>query len=296
MRRLAQLATVAAFAGAVVLAEVHFWPIGQPVKTIALEGDAGRGAYLARISGCIGCHTNSKEGGKPLAGGVAFLTEFGTFYSPNLTMDKAEGMGNWSIEDFDKAVRQGVSPEGQPYYPAFPYAFYANFTDQDIADLWAAFKTVPAVAQPSKENDLSLPFSYRPGLKVWRAAFGSEPEARDPVAGKSDAWNRGRYLVEGATHCGACHTPRNFAGARILARKFEGATGLPEGGKSPAITAEALKAEGWTKDDLAFALKLGMLPSGDVFGSLMGEFVTEATQHMTDEDLAAVATYLMKEE
>lgn len=295
MRRLAVMTTVAAFAAAVGFTVMHFWPIGKPVSNSSLEGDAGRGAYLARISGCIGCHTDSKNGGKPLTGGVAFSTDFGTFYSPNLTMDKTDGMGGWTIHDFDKAVRQGVSPNGQPYYPAFPYAFYANFSDQDIADLWAAFETVPAVSELSKKHDLGLPFSYRPGLKIWRAAYGTQADAAKPVEGKSDLWNRGRFLAEGPMHCGACHSPRNFAGARITDRKFEGSTSLPDGGKSPPITVTHLKKEGWTKDDISFALKIGILPDGDVFGSLMGDFVNEATQYMSNEDLNALSTYLMNE-
>ncbi len=157
--------------GVVVTGALVAWPIGQINGPISLEGDASRGAYLARASGCIACHTNVEAGGVPLAGGVKLETPFGILYSPNLTTDPEHGIGDWSIDEFARAVRQGVSPEGEPYYPAFTYPFYGNFTDQEIADLWAAFQTVPAVAEPSRDQEMAFPFNQRWGLKLWRAAF-----------------------------------------------------------------------------------------------------------------------------
>jgi mono/diheme cytochrome c family protein len=271
------------------------WPIGTPSALAGIAGDPKRGAYLARMSGCIACHTNSASGSAPLAGGVELSTGFGTFYSPNLTTDEAHGMGAWSLADFDKAVRQGISPEGEPYYPAFPYGFYAKLTDQDIADLWAAFQTVPPVAEPSKEQDLTFPFSFRSGMKLWRALFW-EQEAFQPERNRSDGWNRGKYIVEGPGHCGACHTPRNLLGARKAGFDFQGAEGLPGGGKSPPITAARLKKKGWTIADLKYALKTGVLPDGDAFGGSMGEVVRDGTRFLSDEDLTAIATYLLDTE
>ncbi len=175
------------------------WPISRtPSPSLAaLDGNVQNGAYLARASGCIACHTNP-EGGAPLAGGVALETPFGTLYSPNLTTDLVHGIGGWTIDQFAVAVRQGISPEGEPYYPAFTYPFYADFSDQDIADLWAAFQTVPPVAEPSVAPSMMFPFNQRAGLKLWRAAFMHDPDT-EPVEGKGDSWNRGKWLVEGAT-------------------------------------------------------------------------------------------------
>lgn len=293
MKRLPLLAVGAlALAGAATAAIVK-WPIGKPVSLKVETGDAGQGAYLARMSGCIACHTNAEDGGRPLAGGLSLPTPFGTFYSPNLTTDKKLGIGSWSIEDFAKAVRQGVSPEGKPYYPAFPYPFYSKLSDQDIADLWAAFQTVPPVAQPSKRQEMIFPFNFREGLKLWRAVF-LDVGPFEPNPSKSDLWNRGKYIVEGPAHCGACHTPRNFAGARQAELRLHGAEGLPEGGKSPPITAANLKAKGWTVASLAYALKTGILPDGDAFGGSMGEVVRDGTSFLTDDDLSAIATYLLE--
>ncbi len=283
----------AAIVGAATITALIFWPIGKTPQSIALAGDVQKGAYLARASGCIACHTDFEAGGAPLAAGAALKTDFGTFYPPNLTTDKTHGIGDWSIEDFAKAVRQGVSPEGQPYYPTFTYPFYANFTDQDIADLWAAFQTVPAVSKPAPEHDAPFPFNQRWGLKLWRAAFLEKPHT-EPVPGNGDIWNRGRLLVEGAAHCAACHTGRNLAGARDNdLQHFQGNDRLPGGGKSPAIDYQTLAARGWDVNNLAYALKTGITPSGDAFGGTMGEVVLQGTKFLSEEDRKAMATYLL---
>lgn len=279
-----------AFFGAA--ATLTYWPIEPDELSISVEGEVERGAYLARMSGCIACHTNSAKGGAPLAGGLALKTEFGTFYSPNLTTDKEFGIGAWTVNDFAKAVRHGISKSGEPYYPAFPYPFYAKFNDQDIADLWAAFQTVPAVNEPSKSSELIFPFNFRPGLKLWRYAFLNK-ELAEQVQEKSAAWNHGKTIVEGPAHCGACHTPRNLAGARKVDQALQGTGNLANGGKSPAITTAILLAKGWTVSNLKYALKTGVQPDGDVFGGAMGEVVQEGTSFLSEDDLAAIAIYLL---
>jgi mono/diheme cytochrome c family protein len=285
-------ATVVTVAGTLALSA---WPIAVPQKLSVTTGDPNRGAYLARASGCIACHTNVTGGGKPLAGGPPLKTKFGTFYAPNLTTDKETGIGDWTIEQFAAAVRNGVSPDGRPYYPAFPYLFYSKLSDQDIADLWTAFQTVPPVQQASNPQELTFPFNLRFGLKLWRAAFqGNEPFT--PRPDKDEAWNRGAFLVRGPAHCGACHTPRNLAGARDAEFALHGAPEMPDGGKSPPITSSALKKRGWTEEALAFALRSGVMPDGDVFGGTMGEVVRDGTSFLSDGDLKAIATYLLDPE
>lgn len=281
-------------AGALFLAFV-LWPLQPPTSTIPPSGDVARGAYLARMAGCIACHTNASAGGAPLAGGLALKTDFGTFYSANLTTDEEFGIGNWTVEQFAAAVRAGISPGGRPYYPAFPYPFYAKFSEQDIADLWAAFRTVRPVSLPSRQPHLSFPYNFRPGLKLWRGLF-LDSKPFEINAEKSAGWNRGKFIVTGPGHCGACHTPRNFAGARQVAQRFRGADGLPGGGRSPSITAAGLQEAGWTMESLKYALKTGILPDGDIFGGSMGEVVRDGTSFMSNEDLTAIATYLLDKE
>ena len=294
MRRLILGTGSLAAVAAVGFVAVSVWPIGAapPPSLARLEGNVQNGAYLARAAGCIACHTNP-EGGAPLAGGVALDTPFGTLYSPNLTSDAEFGIGNWTIEQFAVAVRQGISPDGEPYYPAFTYPFYGDLTDQEIADLWAAFQTVPPAAVASTPPDMAFPFDQRPALKLWRALYMFDPKT-EPVEGRSDEWNRGKWLVEGVTHCAACHTERNALGGRkVESGKFAGSDMLPGGGKAPAIRSDTLKARGWDAGSLAYALKTGITPSGDAFGNAMGEVVTYGTQFLSTEDLNAMAAYLM---
>ncbi|MEY8099162.1 c-type cytochrome [Falsihalocynthiibacter sp. S25ZX9] len=293
MRWVFKLALGSAALGVVVIGALVVWPIGNSPAQISLEGDVGRGAYLARASGCIACHTDFEAGGAPLAGGVELKTPFGTLYSPNLTGDPVHGIGDWTIQEFAVAVRQGISPEGEAYYPAFTYPFYANFTDQDIADLWAAYQTVAPVAEPSKPHEMAFPFDQRWGLKLWRAAFLKPPRTK-PNPDNDALWNRGRLLVGGATHCAACHTARNFAGARKTdTEHFKGNATLPGGGKAPAIDYETLQMRGWTVDNLSYALSTGVKPDGDAFGDSMGEVVLYGTSFLSPEDHRAMAIYLL---
>ena len=257
----------------------------------ALVGDVGRGAYVARLSGCIACHTDVKAGGAVLAGGPAIDTEFGAFYSPNITPDPEDGIGDWTLDDFARALTAGESPDGRHYYPSFPYAFYTRLTDQDIVDLWAAVRSVPAVAGGPKKHELRFPLGIREFVGVWkRLYFEGGPIPSDPR--RADEWNRGRYLAEGPGHCGACHTPRNFLGGRIAEERYAGAKG-PEGEKIPPITVSALIENGWEADDLAYALRTGLKPDGDVFGGSMASVVREGTRYWSDSDLSALSAFIL---
>lgn len=278
--------------GAGVLA---LWPIGAAEPAAFPVGDAARGAYLARGSGCISCHTNIAAAAPALAGGAPLDTPFGTFVPPNITPHPDAGIGRWKIQDFARAVRQGVSPEGKPYYPVFTYSFYADFTDQDIADLWEAFRTVPSIGEAAEPHDVSFPFGFRPGLKLWRAAYLNTTETY-ALMGTTSRWNRGRLLVEGAAHCAACHTGRTLAGGLDDEARFAGNDSLPGGSKAPSILTADLLARGWTVANLAYALKSGLLPNGDALGGSMAEVVAQGTSFLTDTDREAIATYLLDPE
>ena len=198
-------------------------------------GNVSRGAYLARASGCIACHTDSKGGGAALAGGAPMETAFGTFYPPNLTRDVDTGIGGWNLEQFATALRHGRSPSGKPYYPAFPYEFYTRLSDQDIADLWAAFQTVPPVAQDSPEHQLSFPFNVRRGVYLWQSLY-FEAQRFTPQSDKDERYNRGKFLVGSATHCAACHSPRNPLGALDDRTLYSGGVAETGDGAIPPIT------------------------------------------------------------
>lgn len=258
----------------------------------AEKGDVARGAYLARASGCIACHTDKKGGGAPLAGGAPLETGFGVFYPPNLTTDVEMGIGGWSLEQFGVALRHGLSPSGAPYYPAFPYEFYNGLSDQDVADLWAAFQTVPPVAKESSEHQLAFPFNLRRGVYLWQALF-LEDRSSTPATGSDERYNRGRFLTESAAHCAACHSPRNLLGALDYSSLYTGGVSALAEGRVPPITAKALTDAGWSEVDLGYALKTGVKADGDVFGGSMAEVVREGTAYLQQEDLNAIAYYLL---
>lgn len=274
----------------IISAILWAWPIGEPARLGALQGDAWRGAYLARASGCVSCHT--APGGQALAGGAALETPFGTFVPPNITPDPEGGIGGWNLDEFAVAVRQGVAPEGHAYYPAFVYEFYRGFSDQDVADLFVALQGVPPVAEPAPAHDVSFPFNLRFGLKLWRAAFMSEPYVT-PAMGRSELWNRGQALVEGPTHCAACHTGRNLLGGLKSSEAMAGSDALPGGAVAPSIQAEDLRARGWTAASLAYALRTGLAPDGDALGGSMAEVVHAGTSYLDEADREAIAAYIL---
>ena len=285
--------TTLALGAAVALASagaLWAWPIGEPERLGALQGDAWRGAYLARAGGCVACHT--APGGAALAGGAPLDTPFGTFVPPNITPDPAGGIGGWTLDEFAVAVRQGVAPEGHAYYPAFVYEFYRNFTDQDVADLFAAIQSVPPVAEAAAPHDVGFPFNLRFGLKLWRAAFLSEPYVT-PVMGRSELWNRGQALVEGASHCAACHTGRNLLGGLDADERMAGSDALPGGETAPSIRRDDLLARGWTPTNLAYALRTGVAPDGDALGGAMAEAIHQGTSFLDEADREAIAAYLL---
>ncbi len=250
-----------------------------------------RGAYVFKAAGCLACHTDSKGGGAPLAGGLALKTPFGTFYSPNITPDPATGIGAWSEADFVTALRHGTSPQGDPYYPAFPYTSYTGMSDQDMRDLFAYLMTQPPVVRANREHELDFPYNMRFTLGIWKALF-FEAGAFQPVAGKDAQWNRGAYLVRHLGHCGECHSPRGFLGAVDASRELAGNPQGPDGGKVPNLTPGPGGLGDWSESDIAYALKSGITPDGDFLSDSMGEVIDNATSQMTDEDLSAISKYL----
>jgi mono/diheme cytochrome c family protein len=253
------------------------------------EGDAKRGEYLAKAGGCVGCHTEAREGATKFAGGRALKTPFGTFYGPNITPDPQAGIGRWSEEDFIRALREGVRPDGANYYPAFPYPSFTRMSDADLRDLWAYLRSLAPSPQPSKPHELGFLYRARWTLGLWKALFFT-PGAFRPDPQQSAAVNRGAYLVQALGHCGECHTPRNFLGGPKRDRYLAGAK-MPEGGaKAANLTPARLKQ--WSDAELADILSSGLLPDGDVLGETMGEVVQNTTSQLTKSDLQAVIVYL----
>ena len=267
-------------------------PVTGAPRDLTLVGDAERGAYLMRLSGCVACHTDAANGVATLAGGPALASPFGTFYAPNITPDPDHGIGRWTLAEFSRAMSDGEGPQGH-LYPAFPYENYTLMSDQEIADLFAAVLAVPAAATPSRPHELGFPFDQRLALSAWKNLFFAPARYQaDPA--QSEQWNRGRYLVFGPGHCVACHSPRNALGAIEGGRELAGNPGGGAGGRAPALTRAALVAADYDTATLASALADGFTPGFDILGGPMGEVIEEGTSHWTAEDREAVAAYLLE--
>jgi mono/diheme cytochrome c family protein len=252
------------------------------------QGDAKRGEYLVKAGGCVGCHTEEKEGAVPFAGGRALKTPFGTFYGPNITPDKKAGIGNWSEADFIRALRQGERPDGSNYFPAFPYPSFTKIVDADARDLWAYLRTLPPSAKPSQEHDLWFFFGWRWTVTFWKWFFFA-PGAFTNVPGLSDIANRGAYLAQALGHCSECHTPRNFLGGPKSSRFLAGGKG-PDGKAVPNLTPTELKKQG--DKEIKDFLVTGLTAEGDVAAEAMGEVIKNTTSQLTPADLDALIAYL----
>lgn len=252
------------------------------------QGDAKRGLYVSKAAGCLGCHTVDKPDAQPYAGGRELETPFGTFFGPNITPHPDAGLGRWSEEDFVRAMRLGVRPDGAHYYPAFPYTSFTKINDQDLRDLWAYLRSLPASSQPSRAHDLQFPFNWRWLIAGWKLLFFS-PGAFEPDPARSATLNRGAYLVNALGHCGECHTPRNFLGARREDRHLAGAK-LAEGAGAPNLTPARLKKS--SDAEIREFLLSAMTPEGDVAAESMAEVVRNTTSQLTEQDLDAMIVYL----
>jgi len=263
-----------------------------PVLSLsATAEEASQGAYLANAAGCEDCHTDRGRGGQPYAGGRALATPFGTFYSPNITPDPETGIGRWSDEQFLRALRDGVRPDGANYFPVFPYPSFTKIADADARAIKAYLFSLPAVRQANRAHDISFPISWRFLQNGWKLLFFSPGPFR-PAPERSETYNRGAYLVTALAHCGECHTPRNWFGAMEPDRFLAGNPDGPDGKSVPNITPDPETGIGnWSKEDITTLLKTGQTPEFDFVGGAMGEVVRN-TSRLDDADRRAIAVYL----
>jgi len=267
-----------------------------PARLPAQAGRASRrGEYLVRAANCVSCHT--EPGGAVFAGGVPFATDFGTIYSTNITPDKATGIGSWTFQQFDAAVRSGVRPDGQHLYPAFPYTNFTKINDADMHALYDYFMSLRPVSAAARKNEMSFPFDQRWLLGAWKALFFTEERFVSDAA-RPEEWNRGAYLVEALAHCSACHSPRNFLGAEKMSAQYTGGVLAeldeergPVRRGAPNLTSSPHGLGAWSAEDLAGYLKLGVGSRARLMGT-MNEVVLNSTRHLSEADTQAMAVYI----
>ena len=288
LRKLVVLALIAAVVGFGV-----FWMVTIPatVPASALpqrSPDLDNGKTMFLIGGCASCHATPEQDDKTkLGGGVGLKSPFGTFYAPNISPDPKDGIGRWSEADFATAMLKGTSPEGQHLFPAFPYPSYQHMKLDDVRDLFAYLKTLPAVQSASKPHDVPFPFNVRRLLGGWKFLF-LDGKPFVPDRAKDAAWNRGAYLVNGPGHCAECHSPRNILGGIVASQRFAGGPEPAGDGFVPNITPKGLSM---SHEELVKLLATGEMPDGDSVGGEMGKVVAN-TAKLSAEDRAAIATYI----
>lgn len=289
LRKLFVLAVLAAVVGLGV-----FWVVTIPatVPASALAPytpklDNGRTMFFA--GGCASCHAVPGQDDKTrLGGGFALKSPFGTFYAPNISPDPNAGIGKWSEADFVTAMVKGTSPSGQHYYPAFPYASYQRMRTEDVRDLFAYLKTLPALPDVSKAHDLPFPFNIRRTLGGWKFLFlDGQPFKPDP--GKDAVWNRGSYLANGPAHCAECHSPRNAVGGIIERQRYAGGPDPSGEGWVPNISQHGMLS--WSVEEIDKLLETGDMRDGDSVGGEMGKVVSN-TSRLSAQDRRAIATYI----
>lgn len=266
-------------------------PSAWPHRLESRTANLANGETMFHIGGCASCHAIPKQDDRRrLGGGLALATPFGTFKVPNISPDARFGIGAWSEEAFANAMLRGVGPNGEHLYPAFPYTSYQRMSVDDVRDLFAFLKTLPAEAVASEPHALPFPFNIRRGLGLWKLLY-LDGKAFTPDPAKSAVLNRGAYLVEGPGHCAECHSPRNFFGGIIADRRFAGGVDAEGKGWVPNITPHADGIPSWSTKDMEFFLESGLAPDGASVGDTMSDVISN-TSKLTGEDRAAMAAYL----
>ncbi len=252
-----------------------------------------KGKYVARLADCVACHTTPD--GKPFAGGLKMGTPLGAIFTTNITPDPKTGIGNYSLADFDRAIRHGVAADGHRLYPAMPYPSYEKMPDADVKALYAYFMSeVKPVVQANKASEIEWPLNMRWPLAFWNIVF-TDGGVYQAKASEDEMWNRGAYLVQGPGHCGSCHTPR---GVVMNEKAFDESSpeylagAVLDGWYAPSLRNDPNIGLGrWSEDDVYAYLKNGRNQHGVVFGSMVEAF-NNSTQFMTDNDLKSIAHYL----
>lgn len=246
-----------------------------------------RGRYLANAADCGSCHTVPGSD-HPFSGGRPIETPFGVLVSPNITPDRETGIGAWSDEEFEAAVRNGRRRDGKRLYPAMPFPYFARMTPQDVKDVRAYLSTIEPLRNPVSANHLPFPLNERMAMAVWDKLYFAPGTFKEEPS-KSKQWNRGAYLVQGAGHCGACHTPKTFLGGDETSEPLQGYT--LQGWVAPDITSGQGPLAQWSAEDLAQYLKAGHNRFAAAAG-LMSEVVELSTSKLSDDDVKAMAVYL----
>jgi cytochrome c5 len=263
-----------------------------PPVTIEAGADKAqieRGEYLVKLGDCMACHTDTKHNGAPFAGGLKIDTPYGAIFTPNITPDKAKGIGNWSDEQFVTAVREGISPSGSYYYPVFPYNYFNRMSRKDVLAIKAYLDRIPAQKHANRPAQMRWPFKYRWLQFGWRLLyFYFDRGVYENVPARSANWNRGAFIVQGPGHCSLCHTELNMLG--VPKEKYYLAGAFVDDYYAPDITARGLQH--LPPGKVADIFKHNVKPTGGRLLGPMSDVEHDSLRYLNEGDMLAIADYL----
>jgi mono/diheme cytochrome c family protein len=290
------LFTIGAIAAVIVAAALWFLSAPKLLPQSAFAGlqepDLAHGEEMFWAGGCTSCHAAPRSKGDEklvLSGGLSLVSDFGTFYVPNISTNPKSGIGGWTFENFANSMKQGVDADGRHLFPSFPYTSYTRITMKDLNDLWGFLKTLPASGNVAPDHDLAFPFNIRRAVGLWKLLNLKGGKVVD-FADADAQVQRGQYLVEGPGHCGACHTPRDLLGGLKLGVWMSGAKNPDGEGIIPNITPDG-GIKGWSAGDISYYLESGFTPDFDTAGGSMVS-VLSSIEKLPAADRQAIAAYL----
>lgn len=130
----------------------------SPLPAPPVSDKMARGNWLITVASCHDCHDSMNEKmeaipGKELAGGAKFpLTGDKYVHVPNITSDKATGIGAYSDDDLKRVFEEGKGKDGRDLF-MMPWSYYKGMTPEDKDALFTALRAVKPVANvvpPSK--------------------------------------------------------------------------------------------------------------------------------------------------
>ncbi|EUK18578.1 c-type cytochrome [Commensalibacter papalotli (ex Servin-Garciduenas et al. 2014)] len=263
--------------------------LAQEDQIVLKQAQIAKGEYLFRASGCQTCHTAEED--KFLAGGKAFrIKNQGIVYSSNITSDKETGIGNYTDEEFIRALQDGVGHKDKHLYPVMPYSAYSLMSTDEILAIKAYLDQQPAIKNKVHQEDMVFPYNMRWAIRAWNwkndteGHFQSNPD-------KSAQWNRGKFLVEGPGHCAYCHSPKDWSNGRASTNDYSGST--YNGWIAYNISSDGDTGIGsWSDKDLQQYLSKGYVEGHGAAVGPMAEIINTSLSQLSQKDIRAIVIYL----
>jgi mono/diheme cytochrome c family protein len=275
---LVALAAVAVFAGLQLADRRMARQVAVQVKPVTLAGDEAallRGKYLFASRGCVDCHGAAGTGRVFVDNGSDLRIK-----GPNITTGSGGVVASYSVEDWVRAIRHGVSPQGRPLM-VMPSEDYNRFTDADLAALVAYVKSLPPAQGTPAEVKLPLPALVAYGFGAIQDAAAKIDHSLPPATAVAEGVNlqHGAYV---ANMCLGCH------GEKLAGGKVPG--GPPDWPAAANLTPAANSGMAPYADPEAFVkmFKTGMRPDGTKIQVMPFESLRE----MNDTDVRALHLYL----